>query len=124
MSKSLRQYLGVDLIQPVKVQPTQPLPADKYGITHLTLELSIRKNPENLADYSDKNLIAVLRANETNIVFNLKQSFFIEAFNVIFEAVVIKIVISGKQKQYGVLVQNTIVDLIPAQGQNFSKKSS
>ena len=32
-SKNLREYLGLDLVNPVKVEPTEPLRQDKYGLT-------------------------------------------------------------------------------------------
>lgn len=65
---------------------------------HLTLELSVRKNAENIIEYSDKLVIANLRACETNTVFNLKQSFYVSVDGVIYEGVATRIVVGGKEK--------------------------
>lgn len=43
-SKNLREFLGLDLVNPVHIEPAEPLSPEKYGILHLTLELTVRKN--------------------------------------------------------------------------------
>lgn len=44
-SKNIREYLGVDVVHAVKVEPTEPMNPSKYGITVLKIEWSIKKNP-------------------------------------------------------------------------------
>lgn len=63
---------------------------------HLTLELSVRKNAESIVEYSDKQVIASLRASETSTVFNLKQSFYINVDGVIYEGITTRIIQGGK----------------------------
>lgn len=62
----------------------------------MKVEMSIRKNAENLTEFSNKQIETNLRIAETNTVFNTNQSFYVNADGVLYEGIVKRIVISGK----------------------------
>lgn len=62
----------------------------------IKVEMSVRKNGENLTEFSSKSIETNLRMAETNTVFNINQSFYVSADGVLFEGIVKRIIISGK----------------------------